>query len=211
MSAPARRITGAADVAEGAAWLAERDPDLARANALCDPLPLRLRPEGFAELFGIILGQQVSTASAGAIRARCEAAGLVTPEAVLAADDATWRAVGLSRPKQRHVRALAAAEIDHDRLRTLPDEAVIATLMAVPGIGRWTAEVYAMSSLGRPDILAAGDLALRESARLLLGFEARPGEAELRRIATRWSPWRSVAARALWAYYRLEKNREGIR
>ena len=81
----------------------------------------------------------------------------------------------------------------------------------MPGIGRWTAEIYAMFSLGRADVLAPGDLALQEAARVLFGLEARPTERQLRLMAEDWSPWRAVAARLLWAYYHVAKSREGIR
>ena len=88
---------------------------------------------------------------------------------------------------------------------------MIDTLVAVPGIGRWTAEIYAMFSLGRADVFAPGDLALQEAARILFDLDARPTEKALRQMAEPWSPWRGVAARLLWAYYRVAKDREGIR
>ncbi|KAA9009495.1 DNA-3-methyladenine glycosylase 2 family protein [Histidinibacterium aquaticum] len=182
---------------------------MARAVALCAPLPLRRREDGFAALASAIVSQQVSTASAAAIWARCEGAGLTEADAVRCAADDILRQAGLSRPKQRYLRALAEAGIDYEVLRRAPDEEVIATLVAVPGIGRWTAEIYAMFSLGRRDVFAAGDLALQEAARRLYGLERRPTERELRERAQAWSPWASVAARALWAYYRLETGREG--
>ena len=87
----------------------------------------------------------------------------------------------------------------------------MATLVALPGIGHWTAEIYAMFALGRADVFAPGDLALQEAARLLFDLDARPSEKELRAMAEAWSPWRAVAARLLWAYYRVAKSREGIR
>lgn len=206
-----RIILGPECIAEGAQWLVAREPRFAAALAATGPLPLRRRPEGFAELFAAIVSQQVSVASAQAIWGRVEAAGLVTPAAVAAAPDEALRGCGLSRPKLRYAKSLAGAGIDYDRLRTLTDAEVIAALTAVPGIGRWTAEIYAMFSLGRADVFAANDLALQEAARLLFGLEARPGERVLRAMAEDWSPWRAVAARALWAYYRVTKEREGIR
>lgn len=206
-----RIITCDADVAEGADWLAARDPRWAGVMRQCRPLPLRRRPDGFAQLLSAIVSQQVSTASAAAIWGRMEAAGLTTEPAVARAEDAALRAVGLSRQKMRYARALAEAEIDYAALRDAPTEEVVARLTEVPGIGVWTAEVYAMFSLGRADVFAPGDLALQESARILFDLPARPGERELRAMAVDWSPWRSVAARGLWAYYRVMKNREGIR
>lgn len=198
-------------VAEGAEWLAARDARFARALALCGPLPLRRREDGFAALLDAIVGQQVSVASARAIWARLEAAGLCQPEAWVGISDDNLRALGLSRQKARYGRALAAAGLDYAALRAVPDADVVATLVALPGIGAWTAEIYAMFALGRADVFAPGDLALQEAARDLFGLPDRPGTAELRRMAEAWSPWRAVAARILWAYYRVMKDREGTR
>lgn len=214
-----RLITSQACVDEGAAWLSAADPALGRVIAAVGPLPLRRRPDGFAALLHTIVAQQLSVAAAEAIWQRIRTAGLDRPEALAAAPDEALAAAGLSRPKIRYARALAGARLDYDALRTAPDEAVIATLTQVPGIGRWSAEIYAMFALGRADVFAAGDLALREAARLMLvaeappnaaGAIARPSEAALREMAAAWSPWRAVAARALWAYYRLANSREGI-
>ena len=197
-------------VSEGAAWLAARTPRFAEALALTGPLPLRLRPGGFAALLDAIISQQVSVASASAIRARMEAAGLHAPDRILAATDDELRAPGLSRQKIRYARALAEADLPFEDLQSAPTDDVIASLIAIPGIGRWTAEIYAMFSLGRADVFAPGDLALQEAARLLFDLPERPSEKALRAMAEDWSPWRSVAARALWAYYRVAKDREGI-
>ncbi|WP_293575746.1 DNA-3-methyladenine glycosylase [Phaeobacter sp.] len=206
-----RIIVGPACVQEGADWLAAQDPRFAEAIALCGPLPLRRKPEGFGELLSAIVSQQVSVASANAIWGRMVDAGLDQPSAIAAASDDDLRAAGLSRQKMRYARALAAAGIDFDALRHAPTEDVIARLTEVSGIGTWTAEIYAMFSLGRADVFAHGDLALQEAARVLLGLETRPTPAKMRKIAEAWSPWRSVAARVLWAYYRVAKDREGIR
>ncbi|MBL3704577.1 DNA-3-methyladenine glycosylase 2 family protein [Sulfitobacter sp. BDSS02] len=205
-----RIILGDACVAEGAAWLAEKDPRFAKALRQTGPLPLRLRADGFAELLSAIVSQQVSVASARAIWTRMIAAGLDRPENILKASEDDLRAVGLSRQKIRYSYALAGAGIDYDALRTAPTEDVIKTLTQVPGIGVWTAEIYSMFSLGRADVFAPGDLALQESARVLFDLPDRPKEKAFRQMAESWAPWRSVAARLLWAYYRVEKNREGI-
>lgn len=197
-------------VAEGADWLAARDPGFAQALPLVGTLPLRREADGFAALLRAIVGQQVSVASARAIWARLEGAGLTGAAAMAAATDDDLRAAGLSRQKARYGRALAQAGIDFNALRDVPDVEVVRTLVAVPGIGVWTAEIYAMFALGRADVFAPGDLALQEAARMLFGLEARPGEKALRTMAEAWSPWRSVAARILWAYYRVAKEREGI-
>jgi DNA-3-methyladenine glycosylase II len=206
-----RIIETEACIAEGADWLAAREPRFAAALALTGLPPLRRRPEGFAELWSAIVSQQVSVASADAIWRRLAAAGLDRPETVAAASDEALRGCGLSRQKLRYGRALAAAGIDFAALRRAPTETVIATLVAVPGIGRWTAEIYAMFSLGRADVFAPGDLALQEAMRRLFALAARPRETAARRMAEAWSPWRAVAARLLWAYYRVKLDREGVR
>ncbi|MEX0282174.1 MAG: DNA-3-methyladenine glycosylase [Arenibacterium sp.] len=206
-----RIILGADCVAEGADWLAAKEPRFAQALTQTGELPLRLRPDGFAQLLSAIVSQQVSVASAAAIWQRMQDAKVTTPSQILGASDTDLRESGLSRQKIRYARALAAAEIDYNHLRELPTEDVVARLTEVPGIGIWTAEVYAMFSLGRADVFAPGDLALQEAARLLFDLPDRPKERMLRRMAEEWSPWRSVAARLLWAYYRVAKNREGIR
>lgn len=208
---PGRIIQTDACIAEGAAWLAARDIRFATALAAVGSLPLRRRAGGFAALFDAIVSQQVSVASAKAIWARIEAADLTHAAQIIAATDEDLRNCGLSRQKIRYGRALAQAEIDYDALVFLPTSQVIETLVAVPGIGRWTAEIYAMFSLGRADVFAPNDLALQESARVLFGLDARPSERALRAMAEDWSPWRAVAARLLWAYYHVAKSREGIK
>ncbi len=198
-------------VAEGAGWLAETCPRMAHAMDQTGPLPLRRRPDGFAQLLSAIVSQQVSVASANAIWKRLQDAKLTGPRKIMWATDDDLRAVGLSRQKIRYARALAEARIDYRALRDAPNADVVATLTEVPGIGVWTAEIYAMFSLGRADVIAPGDLALQEAARILYDLPKRPTEKELRQMAEAWSPWRSVAARVLWAYYRVAKEREGIR
>ena len=198
-------------VAEGAAWLAAAEPRFAHALRQTGPLPLRRRKDGFDQVLSAIVSQQVSVAAADAIWGRLKNARLTGPRKIAWASDEDLRACGLSRQKIRYARALAEARIDFPRLRHAPTEDVIAVLTEVPGIGRWTAEIYAMFSLGRADVFAPADLALQESARLLFDLPERPREKDLRQMAEDWSPWRSVAARALWAYYHVAKDREGIR
>lgn len=213
MSQPApvgRILSSRACLDEGVAWLCDTEPRFVRALALAGPPPLRRRPEGFAELLAVILGQQVSTASASALRARLEALDLMRPEALAKHNEEDLRGLGLSRQKARYVRALAQSGLDFEALRDLPDAQVIARLTELPGIGRWTAEVYAMFSLGRADVFAPGDLALQEAARLLFDLPDRPRPAALAELARAWSPWRAVAARVLWAYYRVARGRDGI-
>ena len=197
-------------MAEGAAWLCQHEPRFAAAMQGLPPLPLRLKPEGFAELFSAIVSQQVSVASANAIWCKLQTAGMVTPLAVASATEVRLRELGLSGQKVRYAHALARAQIDYAALRDLSANEAIKTLTAVSGIGPWTAEIYVMFALGRADVFAPGDLALQEGARILFDLPERPNEKALRQMAQAWSPWQSVAARLLWSYYHVVKDREGI-
>ena len=206
------RIIQSADcVAEGAAWLAMTEPRFAAILPLISPLPLRREAQGFDRLLNAIIGQQVSVASARAIWARMEAAGMTAPERVIQSTEADLRACGLSRQKIKYAQALANADIDYAALNIHSTPQVIETLIKVPGIGLWTAEIYAMFSLGRADVFAASDLALAEAARLIFDLPDRPKDRALRQLAANWSPWRAVAARLLWAYYKHAKDRDGIK
>lgn len=204
-----RIIETEADVAEGTAWLSAAEPRFAAALALTGPPPLRRHPDGFATLLSAIVSQQVSTASAAAIWARLEALGGRDPATLAGASDDALRACGLSRQKIAYARGLATSGLDFAALRLLPDGEVVAVLTRLKGVGAWTAEIYAMFSLGRADVFAPGDLALQVAAARLFGLEARPREGALRQMAVAWSPWRAVAARLLWAYYRVATARDG--
>jgi len=206
-----RIIRSEACIAEGAAYLAEIEPRFAAALDLTGTLPLRLRKDGFEALLDAIVSQQLSVAAANSIWNRLDAANLIAPDDVLAASEDDLRGCGLSRPKIKYVKSLAESGLDYAALRTTPNRDVIAQLIEIKGIGNWTAEIYAMFSLGRADVFAAGDLALQEAARILFELDARPSEKAFNRMAEAWAPWRAVAARLLWAYYRKMKDREGIR
>jgi DNA-3-methyladenine glycosylase II len=206
----ARRIESEADIAEGCAALAAREPRFAAALERTGPPPLRRRPGGFPALLQAICAQQLSVAAADAVWRRLAEAGADRPDRLLSLDDDALRACGLSRPKIRYARALAAAGLDYDRLAVLPEDVAVAEMTRVPGIGVWTAEIYLLFAVGRADVFAPGDLALQEAARRLFGLETRPRERALREMAAAWSPWRAVAARLLWSYYRVETEREGI-
>ncbi len=205
-----RLIRNDQDVAEGAAWLAASDSRFAKALAQTGPLPLRLSPIGFGGLLEIIISQQVSVASANAIRARMVEAGLTTEAAVLAAGDQGLRAAGLSRPKARYALILASKDLDYAGLHRLSDTETLARLTAITGIGPWTAQIYIMFCMGSADMFPPGDLALQVAAQHLFDLPERPKPEALAEMAQDWSPWRSVAARALFAYYRIVKNREGL-
>lgn len=194
-------------VAEGIEDLQTRCPAMARAANAVETVPLRLSPSGFAGLGRIVAGQQVSTASAAAIWGRvCAAIDPLTPDAFLAASDETLRNAGLSRSKVTTLRgvatACAAGELSDETLQSLSNDDARAQLTALKGIGPWTADVYLMFCLRRADGFAPGDLALQVAAQALLGLDARPTAKQLALEAEkRWQPWRSVAARLLWAYY----------
>jgi DNA-3-methyladenine glycosylase II len=206
-----RIITSNACVAEGATFLASKDQCFAKALIQIGELPLRLKGDGFEPLLDAIVGQQISVASADSIWTRLQTAKLTTQTAVRMACEEDLLACGLSRPKVRYAKALAESSLDYSELRGKAYHEVLADLTAINGIGKWTADIYALSSLGRADVFPAGDLALQESTRVLFELEARPTEKQMAEIAEQWSPWRSVAARLLWAYYRIVKEREGIR
>jgi DNA-3-methyladenine glycosylase II len=187
--------------------LAERDGDIARHYEICGLPPERRRPEGFAGLVHIIVAQQVSAAAANTIIARLEAAARpLTPETFLSLDEAAFKGIGLSRQKARYGRALAegllAGSLDLDGLSGLEDEAAIERLTQAKGIGRWSAEIYLLFAMRRPDVWPAGDLAVQAATQRVKGLDERPGRAVLVEIAEPWRPYRSAAARFLWHVYR---------
>jgi DNA-3-methyladenine glycosylase II len=193
-------------LAEGLDVLAARDADVARALAEAGRPALRRRDAGFEALLGAIVAQQISKAAAATVWERLEeAAGSIVPDAVLALDEDALRAVGLSRQKAGYVRGLAeavvAGSIDLDGLRGRRDEQVVEELVRLKGIGRWSAEIYLLFALGRPDAFPADDLALMIGAQRLKRLDARPSRDELTEIADAWRPWRGPAALLLWHYY----------
>ena len=206
-----RIIKTEADITEGVDWLARAEPRFAEAVELSGPIPLRKRKDGFEALLDAIVSQQLSVAAADTIWSRLETGGWISADSILVAHEDDLRACGLSRPKIRYAQALAESGLDYEALRDMPNEEAIARLVEIKGIGVWTAEIYAMFSLGRADVFAPGDLALQEAARLLFDLPDRPAEKPFRAMAEAWSPWRAVAARVLWAYYRAAKKREGTR
>lgn len=187
--------------------LAAIDPDIARHYAACGLPPVRRQKAGFAGLLRIIMAQQVSAPSAAAFVARLNAAAEpLTPEAFLALDDAALRAVGLSRQKIRYGRALAedvlSRRIDLRKLTRLDDEEAIEHLIQAKGVGRWTAEIYLLFALRRPDVWPADDLAVQAAAQRLKNLEERPQGEAMRALGEAWRPYRSAAARFLWHLYK---------
>ena len=208
-----KRISTDEDVAEGLAALQEIDPRLEDVVASAGDVPLRLNEPGFASLVSIVVSQQVSRASATAILGRLTT--IVDPldaAGVLSVGEEGLRLAGLSRPKQKTVLALAqAVQRDHfnfDRLAALASEDAMAASTALHGIGPWTAEVYLLFSAGHPDIFPAHDVALQSAVGHALGISPRPNAKQLYALAESWAPWRGVAARLFWAYYREIRGRE---
>jgi DNA-3-methyladenine glycosylase II len=183
--------------------LARRDPVLKHLIKQVGPCTLQHDPDGFAVLVRSIVAQQISSKAARSISARLqEAIGEIRPKPLLKAKEETLRAAGLSAAKVRAVRDLAekvhSGAVPLDRLPDLPDEEVIGLLLPVRGIGRWTAEMFLIFSLGRFDVLPVGDFGLREGVRRQYGLEEHPAKEELIEMAEPWRPYRSIATWFLW-------------
>ena len=206
-----RIISSQECISEGLAALAKLEPKFKQIIKTIEKIPLRRTSEGFDRLLSTIVSQQLSVAAADAIWNKIELAGLNKIQKIRKVSDQELRGVGLSKQKIKYVRSLANANINYRSLKTMPTLQVVNELTQVSGIGNWTAEIYAMFSLGRADVFAPGDLALQEATRILFNLPERPNEKDLRSIAKDWSPWQAVAARLLWSYYNQQKKREGIR
>ncbi len=185
-----------------------KNPDMARAYKLAGAPASRKRAPGFPSLLRIIVNQQVSVHAGRAIWARLEAGlGRVGVKAVLSASDADLRGFGLSAAKTRYAKALADAvsggSLDLKGLARLSDDDVRAEMTKVLGLGKWSADIYLMFALGRPDIWPVGDLALAVAAERLLGLKTRPGPKEMEAIGGEWKPWRTDAAVMLWHFHKL--------
>ena len=196
-----------ADLDAALAALGKVDPRFVPLIAKAGRPPLRRRSDGFAGLAAIIVAQQLSTASANAIWGRLAAAfDPLDPDAILRARPARLARLGLSAPKIRALKEIARAvkrgDLPLTALGELAAEDAHATLTAVHGIGPWTADIYLLSCLGHADAWPAGDLALQEAARVAFALPARPTAKEMLMLAESWRPWRAVAARILWTYYR---------
>ena len=191
------------------------DPDFARIVAAAGPLPWRRRTPGFPGLLQAIVAQMISNQAAAAIWGRLRALpGALTPETFLLLSEDALRGAGLSRPKVQHARALAQAFQDGvlqtDHLAMLNDEAAIAAIAAVKGMGRWSAEIYLLFALERLDIFPSGDIALAAAYAHLKGLEKRPSPQALRQLVVCWQPVRSLAARLLWHHWRHVTGRPAL-
>jgi DNA-3-methyladenine glycosylase II len=207
-------IRGENDLDLALAALGKIDPRFLALVAAAGRPPLRRRPDGFAGLAAIIVSQQLSIASAAAIWGRLTAAfDPFEPAVLIRARPARLARLGLSGAKIRALKAIARAiekgEINFAQLVDLPADAAHVALTALHGVGPWTADIYLLTCLGHADAWPAGDLALQEAVRMAFGLRARPTAKEMIPLAEPWRPWRSVAARVLWTYYRAVKGREG--
>jgi DNA-3-methyladenine glycosylase II len=207
----ASRIHTEADLDAALAALMRADPRFEALLTAGGRPPLRRRADGFAGLVAIVVAQQLSTASAAAIWGRIAAAfDPLEPDAILRARPARLAKLGLSRPKIRALKKIARAVKTGDlalaALSELAADAAHAALTAVHGIGPWTADIYLLSCLGHADAWPAGDLALQEAAKVAFALKARPTAKEMLVLAEAWRPWRAVAARVLWSYYRTARE-----
>lgn len=201
------KITSHSDIEFGLAELLKADKRLVAIHEVAREVPLRLSRPDYSGLASIIISQQVSKASAAAIFGRLvQHADPLVPSTILGSDDDFFRKVGVSRPKQHTLveiaRAVDSRELDLEKLCHVSAEEAIAAMTAIKGIGPWTAEVYLMFCAGHRDIFPAGDLALQEAVRAAMGLNERPNVKQLRSIAEEWAPWRSIASRLFWSYYK---------
>jgi DNA-3-methyladenine glycosylase II len=215
-SAPSRALTHAS-LAAAVRALTRRDRDLAalyRQNGLP---PMWARRPGFATIIHIVLEQQVSIVAARSLYRRVrDRIGGMTPETVAASGVSRLQKLGLTRQKASYCHGLATAvldgSLDLSGIARAPDEAGRATLLALRGIGPWSADIYYLMALRRPDVWPVGDLALAVALHEVMGLPARPDALRQQEISARWAPWRSVAARLLWHYYlntrRARRNQE---
>jgi DNA-3-methyladenine glycosylase II len=204
-----------ADLQAGLAELVIADPRLKPVAEKAGAFNLRRREPGFPGLCAIVCGQQLSTASAAAIRARLFAAfDPFHHDSVRRARADKLKRLGLSAPKIKSIReigkAVAKGRIDLTAVGNMDADAAHAALTALHGVGPWTADIYLLFCLGHADAFPSGDLAVQESARLALGLRKRPDAKALAKIAEAWRPWRGVAAHLLWAYYHVVKKRDVV-
>jgi DNA-3-methyladenine glycosylase II len=203
------------DLRAGLVKLIEQDPRLVPVAEKAGTFALRRREAGFAGICAIVCGQQLSTASAAAIRNRLFAAfDPFHHDTVRKARTDKLKRLGLSTPKIKSIRAIAAAVsdgvIDLTAVGNMDADDAHAALVQLHGIGPWTADIYLLFCLGHADAFPSGDLAVQEAVRIAFNLLKRPDPKALTKIDEAWRPWRGVAAHLFWAYYHVVKRREGI-
>jgi len=204
-----------ADLETAVGVLIQQDPRWQPVFAKTGMPAIRRRDGGYAGLCSIVCGQQLSTASAGAIRARLFAAfDPFHHDTVRRARTDKLKRLGLSAPKIKSLReiskAVAKGQIDLNAVGNMDADVAHAALTALHGVGPWTADIYLLFCLGHSDAWPAGDLALQEATRIAFDMRKRPDVKKFTKMAEAWRPWRGVAAHLLWAYYHVVKRREGI-
>ena len=204
-----------ADLQLGLAQLILADPRLKPVADKAGTFALRRREPGFSGLCAIVCGQQLSTASAAAIRARLFAAfDPFHHDTVRRARTEKLKRLGLSAPKIKSIReigkAVAKGNIDLTAVGNMGADEAHTTLTSLHGVGPWTADIYLLFCLGHADAFPAGDLAVQEFARIALNLRKRPDAKALAKLAEAWRPWRGVAAHLLWAYYHVVKKRDVV-
>ena len=195
-------------IQEGYNFLSRKDEKLAKLITSNPDFSLSKRCTGFKALLKTIISQQLSTSAANSIWTRITKNNLTSGLNILKADQQLLLSVGLSRQKCIYVKELAKEDINYKELNSSSSQEVINRLTKIKGIGKWTAEIYCLFSLGHANVFPSGDLALQESIKVLFDFQFRPTEKEVVKISENWKPWKSLAAHLLWDHYRKIKNKD---
>tara|TARA_A100001011_G_scaffold385929_1_gene460830 strand:- start:334 stop:954 length:621 start_codon:yes stop_codon:yes gene_type:complete len=193
---------------KGLNFLSSKDKNLAKLVNSNFIFSFQKKETGFSALLKIIISQQLSTSAANNIWNRFVDSNLITKSKILSVNDQTLCSLGLSRQKCSYIKGLANEDINYDDLSNMSSLQIINRLTKIKGIGKWTAEIYCLFTLGQANIFPAGDLALQEAIKIVFGFQKRPTEKEVLELSMNWHPWKSLAAHLLWDYYRKMKNKD---
>ena len=196
------------NINKGLDFLLKKDHHLANLISSISDFSLPKRNTGFEALLKIIISQQLSTIAANSIWNRFIDSDLISRINILSASEQILLSNGLSRQKCSYVKALANENINYDDLAKKSSEEIVSRLTQIKGIGKWTAQIYCLFSLGQANIFPSGDLALQESIKIVFNFKERPSEQLVMKISENWHPWKSLAAHLLWNYYNKIKKKE---
>ena len=203
-------IKSAKEIEFGLSELQKIEPKFTHAVSICGSPEVREVKTGFEALFKIIVGQQLSTTAANSIWKNLIECKLNQKQVVLTADIETLRNCGLSSTKASYVKALALAEINYETFHKKTDAEIINELLTLRGVGLWTAQIYLIFSLQRPDVFACGDLALREGVRALFAMDKRPSTQDLETLSESWRPFRTIASMVIWKYYNYSRTQKSL-
>ena len=195
------------DVNQGLNYLSKKENCLTNLIITINDFPIPKRSSGFEALLKIIISQQLSTKAANSIWNKFIDSNLTSRTNILAANEQTLLSRGLSRQKCIYVKALANEDINYNDLAKKSSEEIVNRLTQIKGIGKWTAQIYCLFSLGKANIFPSGDLALQEAIKIIFGLKERPSEQEVIKISENWDPWKSLAAHLLWDYYNKIKKK----